>query len=443
MMHLNWKHAVSLTVLSMSVFVSDSNSASFRLRETNASGVGYAMAGAAAAPEGKAAEQFDNTAVLGFMEKSTIELSTVLLKTNAKFKVDSASEPFSAVGNLATARNTGNGGNAGGTFLIPAFYLAHKVSKSWTLGFSFTTPFGLKTEYNPEWSGRSHAITSDLKTYDLAPALAWRVNEWLSLGAGMNVQYADAELSRHLRAGAAVNAVSTIRGHSWGYGGNFGVLVAPTKTTKLGLAWRTAVKQKVKGDVKYTNGTANPAAMTAAQIATEGTRAEATIKLPDILTLSGSWDVSKMWKLLATVEWTKWSTIPELRVKFPKGNFKDSVETFKYKDTWFYSIGTICQLNPFWAVKFGFAYDQTPTVDGYRSPRIPDANRMWFSTGADYKFNDQARVSLNYAYINIKDPKVNMAGSTDPNSPEVSKGNLVGKVKADSHLIGLSLNFRF
>jgi long-chain fatty acid transport protein len=387
-----------------------------------------------------------------------MQLSLIVLKTSAKFNQSSASEPASnllavAPPTLNNARNTGNGGNAGGTFLIPAIYLAYKINKAWTMGMAFTTPFGLKTEYNRDWSGRSHAIKSDLKTYDFSPSLSVKLQEWLSLGFGLNIQYSEADLSRNIpvktiQGGALVNVVdadASIKGNSWGFGGNFGVIVAPLKNLKFGLAWRTALKHKVKGDITYDHRSFyNEGRMAAAGIATNGARAEADMKLPDIFTLSMNWAVNKTWDLLGTIEYTKWSTIPELRVKFPGTvGAKDSVEIFKYKNTFFYSLGSVFHLNKHFDFKLGWAYDQTPTVNEHRSPRIPDANRQWFSVGFGWKPSDNVNLDLSYSYIKINTPKLDLKGSTNPNSVEYTKGNLSGTYSANSHLVGLNMIYKF
>lgn len=441
MRQLNWKHAVSCTILGVLFPLNDLEAAAFRLRETNASGVGRAMAGEAAAPEGTAAEQFDNAASLGFLDKSAVEVSTVYLRTKAAFTKDVATNPFTAgAGAIDSSKKADGGGN----FVIPSAYLAWKASKSWTLGFGFTAPWGLRTEYDRDWVGKSRAILSDMQVFNFNPAVAWRINKYLAVGAGFNFQHASAELSRNLNvAGGVVNADATIKGKSWGYGGNFGVLVAPTETTKVGLGWRTAITQKVKGDITYANRTTyNAGAMRAAGIVLDGQDAEASMKLPDIFTLSGSWDVNKSWRLLGTIEWTRWSILRELQVKFPGSGAKDSVETFAYKNSMFYSLGAIYSYNKHWSLKGGIAYDVTPTSLEHRSPRIPDENRTWFSIGADYKHNDHLSFSLSYTYVYLPSIAIDLKTGTSLTSPDATKGTLKGKFSSDSHLIGARLTWR-
>lgn len=426
--------ALALTAASYSA-----DAAGFRVRETNGSAIGYAMAGIAAAPEGKAAEQFENAATLGFMD-TNVDISAMYLNTNSHFKGTKASNPFTGGG--AALNLAKDGGNGGGHFIIPAAYVAYKASKSWSFGLGITTPFGLVTEYNREWIGKSHGIRSELRTININPAVAWRINDYVSIGAAWDVQHAKADLSRNLLVINVVDADPRVKGDSWGYGGNFGLLVAPTKATKIGLGWRTSIQHTIKGDIRYNNRKVySEANMRLADIPLDGAKAKAKLKIPDIVTLSGSWDVNPAWRLLASIEWTRWSTFKELRVRYSQG--KESVETSNYKDSFFYALGALYQHNKNWGFRFGVAYDVTPTNLAHRSVRIPDENRMWFSGGAKYAWNDRSSLSLNYTYVYSRSANINQSRSNDQNAENFTKGDLVGSFDASSHIVGLNYIYKF
>ena len=418
--------------------------AAFRLRETNANALGYATAGEAAGAENKAPEQFANAATLGFMKKSSVAASLTYLKTSAKFTVMDAKAPTSAGGRSLSGSN---GGDGGGNFLIPAAYMAMKLKHHLTFGFGITTPFGLRTDYDRTWVGKSRGIVSDLRVINFNPALAYRVNSFLSVGAGFNIQEAEAELSRNVDLSGGVpgaSADATVRGKSHGYGFNVGVLVAPTANTKIGLSWRSAITHELKGDSQYSNrsNTFSDALLNNVKAPLHGQKAKARMTLPDIVILSGTWDVNSSWRLLGSVEWTRWSNLQELRVTFPDSSAKDSVENFSYKDTFFYALGALYKVNKNWTLKMGTAYDITPTSLAHRSPRIPDENRTWLSTGADYRMNERLTLGLNYSYIYVRQTNIDLkTGSA--NSDDVTKGTLRGHFKSDTHLVGAKLIYRW
>ena len=65
-------------------------------------------------------------------------------------------------------------------------------------GLALTAPWGLGVQYEDDWFGRYNSIETRLTTVNVSPALAYRVTEWLSIGGGVNVEYADAKLTNAL-----------------------------------------------------------------------------------------------------------------------------------------------------------------------------------------------------------------------------------------------------
>lgn len=78
-------------------------------------------------------------------------------------------------------------------------------------------------------------------TFDINPNLAWKVNEKLSVGGGVSLQYAKAELGSGRivsENGHTIN--SNVKGDSWAWGWNVGVMFQPVETVRLGLAYPLA-----------------------------------------------------------------------------------------------------------------------------------------------------------------------------------------------------------
>src|SRR5205807_2819101 len=74
-----------------------------------------------------------------------------------------------------------------------------------TVGLGITSPFGLETDYSPDWVGRYAALRTKLLTLDIQPTVAWRWDR-LSLGAGLDIQYASARLTQAIDFGLAAQA---------------------------------------------------------------------------------------------------------------------------------------------------------------------------------------------------------------------------------------------
>ena len=58
-------------------------------------------------------------------------------------------------------------------------------------GMSINAPFGLSVNFPDRWAGRDFgAGPTNLHTYNATPSIAYRINDWISVGAGVQIQYA-------------------------------------------------------------------------------------------------------------------------------------------------------------------------------------------------------------------------------------------------------------
>jgi long-chain fatty acid transport protein len=424
-----WKHLSIAAALTGSFISAEALGASFQLRDNNSSLIGVAHAGSAATV-GDVATMANNPASMTYLNKHAVAFSLVTLSPSFKFKAESATA--GALGGGANISANNSGSNGGSLAAVPAFYLMWNVNDRLKAGINVTTPFGLKTEYNKDWVGSYYAIKSEVKTININPSVAYKINNVLSIGAGIQIQRLDATLSNRI----ATSSTAEVTGGGWGFGGNAGILFEPRKGTRFGLAYRSHLKTDVTGSVNFENRNAT----VTPYVAYEGGKAETSITLPEIVTLSFAQDVTAQWTVLADLQYTRWSRLQELRIRFPDGNANgsvaDKVQRFGYSDSWFASAGARYKANDKWTFKFGLAFDQSPTKDGYRDPRMPDANRMWYAGGLEYTTNEQLKFSLDYVFINVNEANIDLDQPT-------SNGKLRGKFDSHVHVLGAKVHYKF
>jgi long-chain fatty acid transport protein len=88
-----------------------------------------------------------------------------------------------------------NGGDYVGPAFVPAMYAGMPLSDRLKVGFGFNGPWGVVTEPdNQDWAGQFEARTSKLRTYNFNPVASYQLTETLIVGAGAQVQYAEASL---------------------------------------------------------------------------------------------------------------------------------------------------------------------------------------------------------------------------------------------------------
>ncbi|MDP1927223.1 MAG: outer membrane protein transport protein [Thiobacillus sp.] len=366
---------------------SAAHAAGFALVEQNVSGLGNAYAGQAASAQ-DASTIFFNPAGMTLLPDRQLVVAGHLIKPSAEF----TGTAFTTV--PPATLSGGNGGDAGDLAFVPNAYFAYRVSPDIHLGLGVNAPFGLKTEYDSTWKGRTQAIKSEVKTINLNPSVAWKTGETLSLGAGLNIQYIEATLSNSTNGAG----IATVNGNDYGWGFNLGLLWQPTPATRLGLAYRSEVDQALKGDVEFSVATTFNGAVTAA------------VTLPDSASLSLFHRLSPRWDLLADVTWTGWSDFKELRI-VRNGGVTLGVTEENWSDSYRYSVGVNYHLDDRLTLRGGLAYDETPVSDTFRTARIPDESRVWLAFGAQYRLSAQSVIDVGYAHLFIEDARIDKTES--------------------------------
>lgn len=381
------------------------HAAGFALVEQNVSGLGNAYAGQAAAAT-DASTIFFNPAGMTYLPDRQVVVAGHLIRPQAEFS-----------GTVRPDIGGGNGGDAGDLALVPNAYLAYRLTPDVYLGVGLNAPFGLKTEYDPDWKGRTQAIKSEVKMVNLNPSIAWKAGESLSLGAGVSIQYAEATLTSS--AGGA--GVATVQGDDYGWGFNLGALWQASEATRIGLAYRSEVEQTLAGDVGFSTAAALNGPVTA------------DVTLPDSASLSLFHKLDSRWDLLADITWTGWSDFKELRIVRTNGVVLGTPTEENWSDSYRYSLGANYHLNDKLTLRGGVAFDETPVSDAFRTTRIPDEDRTWIAFGAQYRLSRKSAIDVGYAHLFIRDAAIDKAenGVTLAGSYEASVDILSAQLTLD------------
>src|SRR5574343_575546 len=393
----------TVPALLLVAFSGAASAAAFPLLEPTASGLGTAYAGSAAIADNASTVYFNPA---GMTQLTGFQLSAGVTGVGPSYQFrDSGS-----TGRLGA----GNGGDAGGWAAIPNAYISWQVSPDIFVGLGLSSPFGLKTEYeNPAWIGRFQAIKSEIRTVNVNPSVAYRINDKISLGFGLNYQSIDAEMTSATPFGAY-----RLKGDDKAWGWNAGALFTLSPAMRVGIAYRSAIDYKLEGT--RTLGAASAAA-------------KADIKLPDTVTLSVWQQVSDRWEAMGDLSYTRWNTLSKLNIVYAGGT---DVEPFNYKNSWRIAWGAAYKVNDAAKVKFGIAYVRTPTTDENRSARIPDNNRLWLSLGGQWNAGQHGKIDLGYTYLYVKDPSI-------AQSKFGGLSVLRGSYDASAHIVGLQYSVGF
>jgi long-chain fatty acid transport protein len=420
------------------------NAAGFALIEQSVKGQGNAFAGAAATAE-DASTIFYNPAGLTELSGFQFQAGGHLIIPSAKFQ--NAGSTFATGAPIPGS----NGGDAGTAGFVPNLYAAWDLGDRVKVGIGANVPFGLQTEYDADWVGRYQGIKSKLLTININPTIAAKLSDQFSIGAGVNLQYAKAELTNAvdfgligaqalrgtplaagLRPGVADGLIE-VEGDDWSWGFNLGALYKPATGTKIGLAYRSAITHKLQGNADF-SVPASLAALTSRGSFTD-TSVVAPLKTPDTLSLSASQKLGDKFTLLGDVTWTNWSRFEELRLDFANPAQPAIVQPENWQDTYRWSVGLNYQASQALLLRAGFAVDPTPVRDGFRTVRIPDGDRTWLSIGATYQPSPKFEMDFGYTHIFVEDVTVSEVNAT--------AGTVRGDVESAVNILSAQLRWRF
>lgn len=370
--------------LALTTVGGSAHAAGYALIEQNASGLGNAYAGQAAAA-GDASTIYFNPAGMTRLPDRQVVVAGHLIKPRAEFS-----------GTSSIGVTGGQGGDAGDWAFVPNAYVAMRLTPDVHLGVGLNSPFGLKTEYDPDWIGRYQALESELKTINLNPSIAYKVSETFSVGAGLNIQWIEATLTNRISP-LAPSSMIEIKGDDYGWGYNLGALWQATPATRIGLAYRSEVDYRLEGSATVQNFPLLSSGPVTAEVT-----------LPDSASLSLFHTLSPTWDLLADVSWTGWSDFDDLPIR----GTVNSTTVENWSDSLRYSLGATWHANENWSLRAGVAYDEAPVSDRYRTPRIPDGARTWVALGGQYRMSKRSALDFGYAHLFVNDPGLQPEATT-------------------------------
>jgi long-chain fatty acid transport protein len=400
--------------------------ASFQIQEQNAKDLGTAYAGAASLGE-DASTNFYNPAALTEVTGYNVALSAVALK--AKFEL-----------NATTSTDTAGGAVPGvpgkvkysGTPVIPGLHISSQYNDDVTFGFSVVSPYGLKTDYPSDSLIRYAATKSKLQTINFTPSVAYKVNNELSVGLGLDFMqskiWLDGIVGIASGLGGTTDAATSIYGKDSNFSFHTGVFYKLSDKTQMGLTYHHQHSLHLKGDINApTNGAL-------AGFAATGQQAKASARLPASLRYSVTHQYDDKWTMVGDLQWTKWSVLKEIFISYNTNAGVASTQrlTFEYKNAWRVALGTHYKHNDEWTFKGGISYDQSPVNSNHKGVRVPDANRFWVALGAKYKINEAFTVDAGYSHLFFKNP-----GIIDINGART----VIGTGKANANLLGVQLTW--
>lgn len=386
----------------------------FALNEQSISGMGLSFAGRSSAAD-DASTVFGNPAGMARLKRDEVSLGVAAI--HAKTDISNARGSATGTNDGDMVPDTG----------VPMGYYVKPLDDKVAFGIGIYVPFGLATDYESSFQGRYEAKKSFVQVVTVQPTLSYRFNEHFSVGFGPTFNRIDGELTSALDnplPGVADGKVK-IKGDDVAVGFNVGALYEFSPQTRVGVTYRSRVKYELEGNTQVNAG---------GVLAGLAGKYDASLDIttPESVDMSFTHEIDDRWTVYAGSTWTRWSRLKEIRVENENapGPLSAITEEQNWHDTWAHAVGLSYKVNPQWVLRTGLAFDQSPTNNTNRSPRIPSGDRTIFSLGAGWSPTDDMTIDVAYSYL--KEEKVN-----------VNQDTYSARYDNSAHGLGASLTYRF
>ncbi len=250
--------------------------------------------------------------------------------------------------------------------------------------------------YTDGWVGRYSAQQVFFFAVDLNPSVAYRINKWLSVGAGATLEYLNLQQSVALPiVKNIIDGQIKVSLASFAPGFNLGVMLTPFNSTRIGLTYRSQIVHHLHGNGTFLRINANPDTST-------------KMVMTSNIILSAAQDLSNQFTLLGELGWADWSSMQDSIVNV--ANFT-AITPLRWNDTYRFGLGGQFKFNPCLLFQLGASYDTSPTTASRRLPVLPMDRQIRIGAGVMYTMIKQVTLGFSYEYINFGNASINNTSS--------------------------------
>ena len=359
---------------------------------------------------------FYNPAAINQLSGTQASFGTVIIIPRTKFTSDTTGE---------TTRMKDH------TYVLPNFYLTHKLNEKLSFGIGSFSPFGLSTDWPDDWEGNHLSTYARLRTFYVNPVVSYQVHPKLSLAVGFNLIYSDLRFKRALK----INPLPLNLGQAdldmddIAYGFNLALSYQITDRIKLGLSYRSSIDIEYDGDADF-----RAPALLKPLLPEGGVKLD--IELPPIVATGIAAAITDKLTLEFDLIWVGFSTYDELYADFDqrinpllKSQFAPIQRD--YKDVLDIAMSARYQASESLSLLCGFLFDRSTVPEENVDPILPDSDKYILGMGFSYT---KPRWDFHFSYYAVFSADVNVRRNRD---------GFNGKYESYASLISINLDYRF
>lgn len=293
---------------------------------------------------------------------------------------------------------TEDSGDAGSVAPAASLFYTRPINDRWRFGTNVYALTGSALDYDSDWAGRYQATEVTLVLVAIQPAVSYRVNDWISVGASAVLSYTELEMNVAVPNPTTPllgpDGEATIDGDDTTFGFGFGILLEPTDKTRLGIVYQSKLEPEYSGDASL-----DPIGL-AVGVETE-------LPLAALLRLGISHEFNDRFTGHLTLGWEDWSSLETVNLSTESNS---AVLDRNWEDTYHFAVGGSYRVNGEWTFQAGIGYDTSPVDADDRTADLPVDRQVRYAFGLTRTLPSGLEVSGSLVYADYGDAEIDALG---------------------------------
>ncbi len=364
-----FKKTLTVAVLSLPAALSHAGALYF-YEMSNASEAGYGGAGMVARAN-DAGTVFSNPAGMTRFDHSEMLGGGVGVYIDGGFQTNDQNTASGASGHVNKR-------------VVPAgsFSYLRPLDDRWSAGVSLHNYFGLAVDWPDDWVGRKSSVNVALMAPQLQPAVAYRVNDWLSVGAGaaLTMGYMSDKLRPKALTPGYPDAKTRLSDTDFAVQGNFGIMLQPWDHTRIGIRYLTETDLEFKDDPQ--TSWRDPIGQA---LGSPSVPLDLGVTMPQTLSAAIHHRWNEKLNVLGSVGWEEFSEFGRIQVEIEDSGIPSTTLDEGFRDVWHFGAGAEYQWTPDLQLTAGVSLDTSLSSDRTRALSIPLGTLYRYSVGFKHK----------------------------------------------------------
>lgn len=366
-------------------------------------------------------------------------------------------------------------------YTVPNIYYSQTIREGIVGGVGVFAPYGLTTDWPTDSEGRFLGYKSLVQGLYIQPTIAFRVNDRLAIGGGVDVTHVKVQLRQRLdlavqqvpgaTAGVTFAALGAkpgsdfadvdLTGSSWSMGFHFGAQAKVNDRVTVGARFMTGQTASIDSGtvetLQVSTGWTFPVALPGIPAGTpvdpllaaqfqdgkaleNGQGGSTKLPLPDQIVAGVAIQATPLMKVLIDYQYTRWSKFDQLVINKENTPDTPSVIYEEYKDTSGLRAGVEYDVRPNLTLRGGFVANTAAAPPQTVTPNLPEGGRTQYTVGLGARLSPMVR--LDAFYLHLRQPE--RAGrSTDGGMARPTAAVNNGVYRFRANLFGAALTFQF